>query len=127
MNNENFSTVIISDLRIKVRIGCTKQEQVRRQLVSTSVKIYFSKPPDAVHTDNLNDTCCYMSIIECIEFVASNTRCCLLERLAFLIHESISKLLLAQHMKPLNIEVRVQKTRSILTNLKGGAAFVYCK
>lgn len=127
LNSEHSSVIIISDFRIKVRIGCNKPEQARKQLVSTNIKVYFSKPLQAMHTDNLNDTCCYMAIIKCIESVASNAKCCLLERLAFLVHERINQLLLAQQMKPSCIEVKVQKVRSILTNLKGGAAFVYRK
>jgi len=73
--------VIISALRLSVRLGCTADERAYPQIVETDLAINLSSYKSA-DSDLLADTVDYMAIVQTVKKAATDREFALLETLA---------------------------------------------
>ena len=117
---KNYSIMQLNALELSVNLGWPKGERNKSQIVALDVTIYFPTPPKGCVTDQLEDTCCYDTLIHSIKQGIADRDFRLLEHLAHEIHQIIT-----QNVPPeLLIYVKLTKHPAIL-NLTGGVTFCY--
>ncbi|SPR13135.1 dihydroneopterin aldolase [Orientia tsutsugamushi] len=123
---EPLCTLVISDLRILVHLGCQEEERFYPQLVSVNIDFTFNSPPLGVITDRLEDTVCYLEVVQHIQSLVQNKQFYLIERLTRDIYITINNLLLHKQNIISYIKVAVHKVAPPVPNMYGGVVFTYC-
>src|SRR4051812_29284697 len=114
-----FSSVSISDLRLKVRIGCEKAEREVPQYVSFYAEVRFQKLPQGCFTDQLEETVCYSNMSDKIRFLCEKNEYRLIEKLGWDVHSAIKEILPAKT----ELKVKITKERPPVPDLHGGSTF----
>lgn len=122
--SKTFS-LIISDLRIWVHLGCAEEERVHPQLVSINIELEFKNMPLALDTDNINDTICYLEISKSIQELCKSKHFNLIEHMSMKIHETVSKTLHSNKGLISSIKVSLHKVSPPVPGLHGGVYSVY--
>lgn len=115
--NTLISHLEINNLRIKVKIGNSKEERLKPQDVEISLKIYFNILPNACKTDLIDDTICYDKICREITLLSESREFKLIEYFTYQIYQ-----LLKQHISN-DISLYVKKIMPPISNLLGGTSF----
>jgi dihydroneopterin aldolase len=122
---EQSFSLIISDLRIWVHLGCGEEEKIHPQMVSIDVDIIFSKIPSAVVTDNIEDAACYLIISRSIQELLTSRRFNLIEHMSVEVHKVVSQSLLDKADIISMIKVSLRKVSPPVPGLHGGVAAIY--
>jgi len=122
---ESKFSLLVSDLRIWVHLGCGEEEKKHPQLVSLDIEVVFSSMPDAIFTDNIDDTVCYLAISESIQQLCNQTRFNLIEYMSKEVHNSVSKALLSKFGIVSLIKVSLRKVSPPVPGLHGGVFAIY--
>lgn len=112
-------------MRIWVHLGCTSEEKYNSQLVSIDIHFLFSSPPPGVQTDCLNDTVCYLKIVELIQALVKKKSFNLVEHLTSQIYEITYQHLLDLRWKDITLAVSVNKVSPPVPGIHGGVTFSY--
>ena len=123
--NNNYSELIISDLRLWVYLGCSSEEKHLKQPISIDINLLFAKAPTAIATDDLVDAVCYAQLTELAKLAAAEKKYNLIEHLAAKIHQAITTELITADYKDANLKVKVTKLKSPIDGIHGGVSFVY--
>lgn len=110
----------IHSLELNLNLGWRTKERALEQAIFLDMDIHFPTPPEACHTDDLDDTVCYAKLIEEIREKTSAKQYKLVEHLSADIYHLAKK-----HM-PVNacINIRITKYPQI-AGLKNGVSFEY--
>jgi dihydroneopterin aldolase len=115
------SRLDIQDIEVFLRLGCTQNERITAQRILVSLSFIFLNPPKACKTDRLADTLCYASLTKAIVHLTQNREIHLIEHFAQICYETLKKPLNSE----IKLQVRVNKVRPPVVELKGGAHFVF--
>lgn len=116
----------ISDLRLAVRLGVSRDEQAIPQAVSLSVQITFAELLPAVFSDQITDTFCYFAMSEHIRaFVLQHEPFHLLEHLGGCMYACVYHDLLQQAYTHAQLEIAVKKIAPPVADLQDGVTFTY--
>ncbi|WP_246209647.1 dihydroneopterin aldolase [Wolbachia endosymbiont of Atemnus politus] len=83
-------SLLIHDLRLCVHLGYSAEEKFYPQLVSINVDFTFKSPPVGIITDRLEDTICYLEVVQNIKSLAQSKQFNLIEHLTHDIYRTIS-------------------------------------
>ncbi|WP_425385832.1 dihydroneopterin aldolase [Wolbachia endosymbiont (group A) of Barypeithes pellucidus] len=118
--------LLISDLRLWVHLGYSAEEKSHSQLVSIDVDFIFKSPPLGLMTDRLEDTVCYLEIVQNIQSLVQNKQFNLIEHLTHDIYRTINNLLVQKKHIISSIRVTTHKVAPPVPNAHGGVFFTYC-
>lgn len=90
---QSACNLLISDLRLWVHLGYSVEERLYPQSVSINVDFIFKSPPLGLMTDRLEDTVCYLEIVQNIQSLAQSKQFNLIEHLPHDIYRAINNLL----------------------------------
>ena len=121
-SNAGFSSVIsLSNLKLAVNLGVTKEERDVRQQVNISFKFYLKDAPEACTTDNIHDTVCYAEMAEIVRRHCNKKDFKLLEYLCYFLYREVRK-----NIPPdIKIWIGVEKCNPPIEGLVGSTAFEY--
>ena len=88
-------------------------------MVSFNIDINFKTPPIATKTDKLEDTVCYLQIVQSIKKLCHNKRFNLIESLAYDVYNTI----ILNHNT--EAKVTVHKLSPPVPGIHGGVMFTY--
>jgi dihydroneopterin aldolase len=111
----------LSALELRIRLGCSKEEQSLPQVVLVDIDLNFPKPPLACQSDDLQETVCYAKLATRIERVAMEKAYHLIEHLAWRIFESLREEL-SSH-RGLQLSLRVRKKNLPISLRTDGAIY----
>jgi dihydroneopterin aldolase len=96
--------VLIEDLMVYAKIGCTEEESSypQRLLVCAEVRLSLS---DAAESKQLNDSVCFSQLAALYSAVAGSTRWTLLEELA----ETLISQTFITHQEALEVTLKIKK------------------
>lgn len=77
------------DLSFQLHLGVTPQERAQKQEVRISVELTFARLPDAIHSDQIQDTVCYGTLSELIRGKVENQAFATVERLAAVVGDQV--------------------------------------
>jgi dihydroneopterin aldolase len=110
----------ISDLTLSVHLGCTPEEQSKKQEVRISFQIKLGQLPGACLSDSLSETVCYATLIESIKrAVDSHYKLNTVERLAQISFQNLKE----QLPKDSRLFLSIHKANPPIDFLKGGVHF----
>jgi dihydroneopterin aldolase len=115
----------IFDLRIWVHLGCSEQEKFHPQLVSFDIDLIFKTIPNAVITDKLEETICYLGIAEKVKSLCKNKYFNLIEHLSYNIYKVINESLNENRLFIELINVTTKKISPPVPGINGGVSFSY--
>ena len=115
----------INDLRLWIHLGCGPEEKVNPQQVSVDIDFFFDKAPLGIETDNLEDTLCYLKIVEAIQALVKQKTFNLIEHVVGCIHKVIHAELSSRKSAGVNYEVAVRKVAPPAPGVYGGVTFSY--
>ncbi len=118
--------LLISDLRLWVHLGYSAEEKYHSQLVSIDVDFIFKSPPLGLMTDRLEDTVCYLEIVQNIQSLVQSKQFNLIEHLTHDIYRAINNLLVQKKHTISSIRVSTHKAAPPVPNAHGGVFFTYC-
>lgn len=110
----------IHDLRLQVRLGCTRAERAVPQEVRVGVELSFFQEPAGCVSDDLRDTICYARLSEILRDHVRDREFHLIEKMA---HDFVG-LLRAFTEGRAALEVRVHKVRPPVADLLGGVEYL---
>jgi dihydroneopterin aldolase len=113
-------------LRIWIHLGCSDEEKFYPQLISFNINLDFNSPPKGVSTDSLEDTICYLRLVEAIKAYCKNKRFNLIECLTESIYKLIEQLLLPHYNLIASIKIITHKVSPPVEDVYGGVVFTYC-
>ena len=113
-------------MRIWIHLGCSDEEKFHPQLISFNISLDFNSSPKGSSTDNLEDTICYLRLVEAIKAHCKNKRFNLIECLTESIHKLIKQLLLPHHNLIASIKIITHKVSPPIQDVHGGVVFTYC-
>jgi dihydroneopterin aldolase len=116
----------ISDLRVWVKLGCSKEEKHHKQLVRFDVDLIFKGVPAAVETDKMDDTVCYFEAAEIIKSVCASKEFHLIEHLAHEAYLALNKALTNRELLS-EISLTITKTAPPIEGVHGGVSFTYIR
>lgn len=115
------STLHVRGLRLVVHLGWGDEERRHPQPIDLDLRIQFAERPPACESDELSGTVCYDKLCEKIRGHCSSKPFRLIERMAFEIHELLSK-----DLPPgSQLCVKVTKLKLPIEGLTGGVSFTY--
>ncbi len=114
------STLSLQGLELKIHLGWSRAEQLKKQVVVLDVDIFFTTPPIACTTDILQDTLCYDNLVKNIKKDLAKKKFRLIENLGYSLVQIIKKSL----PKDAGVSIKVKKQPGI-SNLTGGVSFSY--
>ncbi len=120
--SKNLYQLQISDLRLWVHLGCSEQEKHHPQQVSVNVYFKFKIPPEAIKTDNLQQTICYKEVIEAIKLNCVSRCFNLIEFLTQEIYICIRNIL-DKNKNLVDIDIIVKKISPPIPDVFGGVIF----
>ena len=113
-------------MRIWIHLGCSNEEKFHPQLISFNINLDFNSPPKGASTDNLEDTICYLRLVEEIKAYCKNKRFNLIECLTESIYKLTEQLLLPNHNLIASIKITTHKVSPPAPDVHGGVVFTYC-
>jgi 7,8-dihydroneopterin aldolase/epimerase/oxygenase len=109
----------LNELVLSLHLGCTAEERLTPQEVRVSLVFRFNEPPQALHSDNLNDTICYARVSSMIQEHCQSREYNLIERVA---QEVFT--LVREHCGPrAALAVSIHKVRPPVPALAGGTIY----
>lgn len=114
------SNISLNGLELSVNLGWPEEERQQKQLVLVDVNIRLLKPPQACHTDQLEDTFCYDALVTAIKSYTTQESFRLVEHLGYKIYKLIKDITQNNAL----VTIRLHKKPAI-ANLTGGVAFSY--
>lgn len=117
--------LLISDLRLWVHLGCSAEEKFHSQLVSVNIDFTFKSPPLGLTTDQLEDTICYLEVVQSIQSLVQSKQFNLIEHLTHDIYRAINNLLVQKKHIISSIRVTTHKVAPSVPNVHGGVFFTY--
>ncbi len=118
--------LLISDLRLWVHLGCSAEEKFYSQLVSVNIDFTFKSPPLGLTTDRLEDTICYLEVVQSIQSLVQSKQFNLIEHLTHDIYRAINNLLVQKKHIISSIRVTTHKVAPPVPGVHGGVLFTYC-
>ncbi|WP_353273106.1 dihydroneopterin aldolase [Wolbachia endosymbiont (group A) of Portevinia maculata] len=118
--------LLISDLRLWVHLGCSAEEKFHSQLVSVNIDFTFKSPPLGLTTDRLEDTICYLEVVQSIQSLVQSKQFNLIEHLTHDIYRVINNLLVQKKHIISSIRVTTHKVAPPVPGVHGGVLFTYC-
>jgi len=118
--------LLISDLRLWVYLGCSAEEKFHSQLVSVNIDFTFKSPPLGLTTDRLEDTICYLEVVQSIQSLVQSKQFNLIEHLTHDIYRAINNLLVQKKHIISSIRVTTHKVAPTVPGVHGGVLFTYC-
>ncbi|WP_264736003.1 dihydroneopterin aldolase [Wolbachia endosymbiont (group A) of Rhinocyllus conicus] len=118
--------LLISDLRLWVHLGCSAEEKFHSQLVSVNIDFTFKSPPLGLTTDRLEDTICYLEVVQSIQSLVQSKQFNLIEHLTHDIYRAINNLLVQKKHIISSIRVTTHKVAPPVPVVHGGVLFTYC-
>lgn len=115
----------ISDLRLWVHLGCSEQEKHHPQAVSIDIQVNFKEPPQAIHTDSLEDAFCYLKAAELIQASLKDKQFNLIEHLASTVYDTLYQGMLQQPKLNMDLVIIVKKLSPPVPGVHGGVSFTY--
>jgi dihydroneopterin aldolase len=125
-DKNHYYKLLISDLRIWLRLGYKEEERFYPQLVSFNIELIFKFPPVATTTDKLEDTVCYLEIVQNVKNLCQSKEFCLIEYLAAEIYRDINKTLEDKKHIISQVNVTICKMSPPIADIHGGVSFTYC-
>ncbi|MGL9718159.1 MAG: dihydroneopterin aldolase [Wolbachia sp.] len=119
-------SLLIQDLRLWVHLGCSAEEKFHSQLVSIDVDFTFKSPPLGLTTDQLEDTICYLKVVQNIQSLVQSKQFNLIEHLTHDIYITISNLVMKKKHIVSSIKVTTHKVAPPVPGMHGGVLFTYC-
>lgn len=126
LNTKPSSNLLIQDLRLWVHLGCSVEEKFHSQLVSINVDFTFKSPPVGCKTDQLEDTICYLEIVQGIQSLVQSKQFSLIEHLTHDLYVTINNLVMQKKHMISSIKVTTHKVAPPVPNVHGGVFFTYC-
>lgn len=83
------SSLFINNIDLPIHLGWTDNERAEQQVVQIDIEVFFTAPPKACVTDNLDDTYCYDQIIQILFDKTKDKQYHLVEHLAQQIHQIV--------------------------------------
>ncbi|QKX01643.1 FolB domain-containing protein [Wolbachia endosymbiont of Cruorifilaria tuberocauda] len=123
---KSLCNLFIQDLRLWVHLGCSLEEKLHSQLVSINVDFAFKSPPLGLITDRLEDTICYLEVVQSIKSLAQSKQFNLIEHFTYDIYVAISNLVTQKMHIISSIRVVTHKVAPPVPDLHGGVTFTYC-
>ncbi|MDR0296618.1 MAG: dihydroneopterin aldolase [Rickettsia sp.] len=118
--------LIISDLRVWIHLGCSDQEKFHSQLVSFNIELEFTTPPKGTITDKLEDTVCYLELVQSIKSLCQTKHFNLIEHLTKEVYHAIDKSLIKHRDLVKCVNVMTRKMSPPVQDVHGGITFTYC-
>ncbi len=113
-------------MRIWIHLGCSNEEKFHPQLISFNINLDFNSSPKGASTDSLEDTICYLRLVEAIKAYCKNKRFNLIECLTESIYKLIEQLLLPHYNLIASIKIITHKVSPPVEYVYGGVVFTYC-
>ena len=113
-------------MRIWIHLGCSNEEKFHPQLISFNISLDLNSSPKGSSTDNLEDTICYLRLVEEIKAYCKNKHFNLIECLTESIYKLIEQLLLPHHNLIASIKIVTHKVSPPAPDVHGGVVFTYC-
>lgn len=126
LGTKPLCNLLIQDLRLWVHLGCSTEEKFHSQLVSINVDFTFKSPPVGFITDRLEDTVCYLEVVQSIQSLAQSKQFNLIEHFTRDVYIIISKLLMQKRHTISSIKVATHKVAPPVPDVHGGVLFTYC-
>ncbi len=123
--SNNYSELIVSDLRLWVYLGCSLEEKHYKQPISIDINLFFTTAPSATSSDNIADVMCYDKLTKLAKLEATQKKYNLIEHLAARIHQAIITEVLQAGYKDSTLKIKVTKLKPPIDNVLGGVSFVY--
>ena len=116
-----ISSLSLNGLCLDVFLGIYPEEKQKKQTVRIDARIYFSQPPGACHSDQLEDTYCYNKLVCYLKKKLTKRKFQLIENLALTVY------ILLKEFFPLEIKlsVRITKQQPLIPELANGITFEY--
>ncbi|MDM8335804.1 dihydroneopterin aldolase [Wolbachia pipientis] len=118
--------LLIRDLRLWVHLGYSAEEKFHPQLMSINVDFTFKSPPLGLTTDRLEDTICYLEVVQNIQSLVQSKQFNLIEHLTYDIYTTVDSLLRQKKHIISSIRVTTHKVAPSIPNVYGGVFFTYC-
>jgi dihydroneopterin aldolase len=118
--------LLISDLRLWVHLGCSAEEKFHSQLVSVNIDFTFKSSPLGLTTDRLEDTICYLEVVQSIQSLVQSKQFNLIEHLTHDIYRAINNLLVQKKHIISSIRVTTHKVAPPVPGVHGGVLFTHC-
>ncbi|NSM56646.1 dihydroneopterin aldolase [Wolbachia endosymbiont of Atemnus politus] len=119
-------SLLIQDLRLWIHLGCSAEEKFHPQLVSINVDFTFKFPPVGLVTDRLEDTICYLEVVQNIKSLAQSKQFNLIEHFTHDVYVAINNLLMQKKHIISSIRVTTHKVAPPVPDVHGGVLFTYC-
>ncbi|MGL9689123.1 MAG: hypothetical protein ACR5K6_05295 [Wolbachia sp.] len=74
LGTKPLCNLLIQDLRLWVYLSCSTEEKFYSQLVSINVDFTFKSPSVGLITDQLEDTICYLEVVQSIQSLARSLK-----------------------------------------------------
>ncbi len=103
------ASLAIRDLELNVYLGWSLYERDLLQSIKLDISIFFTSPPQACTTDQLDDTFCYAAIIQRIQQHVATKKFCLIE---FFSHD-IYQLVKSMFTQPISLIITITKQPKI--------------
>ncbi|MCV3769202.1 MAG: dihydroneopterin aldolase [Wolbachia pipientis] len=123
---KSLCNLFIQDLRLWIHLGCSVEERFHSQLVSVNVDFAFRSPPLGLITDQLEDTICYLEVVQNIRSLAQSRQFNLIEHFTYNIYITISNLIMQKRHIISSIKVVTHKISPPVPDVHGGIIFTYC-
>ncbi|ACN95595.1 dihydroneopterin aldolase [Wolbachia endosymbiont of Carposina sasakii] len=117
--------LLISDLRLWVHLGYSAEEKYHSQLVSVNIDFTFKSPPLGLTTDRLEDTICYLEVVQSIQSLVQSKQFNLIEHLTHDIYRTINNLVMQKKLIISSIGVTIHKVAPPVPSVHGGVFFTY--
>lgn len=124
-SNKNIFKFLISDLRIWVNLGYSKEEKFHPQTVSFNISVELISCPKAADTDLLKDTICYDGVIQVLINHCKSKKFNLIEHLAKSAFDEISAYLISYKSMIKSITIELHKLSPPVINLCGGVKWIH--
>ncbi|WCR58519.1 dihydroneopterin aldolase [Wolbachia endosymbiont of Ctenocephalides felis wCfeJ] len=125
LGTKPLCNLLIQDLRLWVHLGCSTEEKFHSQLVSINVDFIFKSPPVGFITDRLEDTVCYLEVVQSIKSLAQSKQFNLIEHFTHDVYITISNLLMQKRHIISSIRVTAHKVAPPVPDVHGGVLFTY--
>lgn len=90
MKQSVFHSYRISDLSLKVRLGCSTEERSKPQEIRVTLDLRFRSAPIGATSDQLQDTICYVDLSRALRNHVEQNEFQLLEKLTHDFYELLS-------------------------------------
>jgi len=109
----------LNELVLSLHLGCTAEERLTPQEVRVSLVFRFNEPPQALFSDDLEDTICYARISAMIQEHCQSREYKLIERVA----EEVFTLVREYCGPRAQLAVSIHKVRPPVPALAGGTIY----